>query len=518
MDSSSKQPGTPAAQQWRSRPGVSRAIRLAVLVLPTVASLAVWLLLDRLLPRPTSAVASVTWWLLATAGSLATLTIGVRLARRLLPLASLLELSLVFPDRAPQRFAVARTSWRVRDVQQRLDEARERGTVGTDLTFAQDMLVLVTALSVHDRKTRGHSERVRVFTDMLADECRLPDEDRARLRWASLLHDVGKMQVPADILNKPGRPTPDEWAVLQRHPADGARMIAPLASWLGPWALAVEQHHERWDGTGYPRRLAGEDISLGGRIVAVADAFETMTAARPYKRPMSVAAARQELVNCAGKQFDPVVVRAFLTLSVGRLWRAVGFSASVSQVPSLAAILHGLGGAGAHVAVRVVTAATALGLAAGGATMMPAHRSDPTPRANTPGSIRALAPVTPPDSAAEMISTATSTAGGGGGAAAPSSSAVPFPERSTVYESATPVPSPGPVLTTGPGGTRTVIVPLGSGNPPSVAVSPPPLLAPTPVQPPVLSPALVPAAALTAPLQPAVPRLLGPRIPQLPGL
>jgi HD domain-containing protein len=324
---------------------------------------------------------------------------------------------------------------------------------------------------------------VRVFTDMLADECRLADEDRSRLRWASLLHDVGKMHVPADILNKPGRPTREEWEVLQRHPADGARMIAPLASWLGPWALAVEQHHERWDGTGYPRRLAGEAISLGGRIVAVADAFETMTAARPYKRAMTVAAARQELVNCSGKQFDPVVVRAFLTLSVGQLWRAVGFSASVSQVPSLAAILRGLGGAGAQVAVRAVTVATALGLAAGGAAMTPAHPS------------------------------------GEGGAAAPSSSAVPFPGQSTVYEPATPVPSPGSVLTTGPGGTTTVIVPLGSSDPASVAVSPPQLLAPTPVQAPSLTPALAPAAAaLSAPLQPAVPRLPGSRIPLLPGL
>ncbi|MDB5064841.1 MAG: metal dependent phosphohydrolase [Chloroflexi bacterium] len=520
MDSNIKQPGTPAAQQWRSRPGLSRMIRLAVLVIPTVASLAVFLLLERLLPRPAGGVATVTWWLLTTAGSLATLTIGVRLMPRLLPLASLLELSLVFPDRAPRRFAVARSSWRVRDVQQRLDEARERGAVGADLSHAQDMLTLVAALSVHDRKTRGHSERVRVFTDMIADECRLPDEDRALLRWASLLHDVGKIHVPVDILNKPGRPTADEWEVLQRHPADGARMIAPLASWLGPWALAVEQHHERWDGTGYPRRLAGEDISLGGRVVAVADAFETMTAARPYKRAMSVAAARQELVDCSGKQFDPVVVRAFLTLSVGQLWRVVGFGAWVAQVPSLAAILEGLGGAGAHVAARTATAATALGLAAGGAAaMVPAHRTDPTPRVSASGSIRALGPVSPAGSTEEASSTATPPAGGGGAASA-TSSAVPSSGRSPVHGPATPVPFPAPGVTAGPGGSSTVIVPLGNSAPESVAVSSPLQgLTPTLTQGPISTLALIPPVpSLAAPLPPAGPGLLGRKLPLLPGL
>jgi hypothetical protein len=504
VDSNTRQPGTPAAQQWRSRPGLSRVIRLAVLVIPTVASLTVCLLLERLLPRPAGGVATVTWWLLTTAGSLATLAIGVRLMPRLLPLASLLDLSLVFPDRAPRRFAVARSSWRVRDVQQRLDEARERGAVGTDLSHAQDMLTLVAALSVHDRKTRGHSERVRVFTDMIADECRLPDEDRALLRWASLLHDVGKIHVPVDILNKPGRPTADEWEVLKRHPTDGARMIAPLASWLGPWALAVEQHHERWDGTGYPGRLAGEDISLGGRVVAVADAFETMTAARPYKRAMSVAAARQELVSCSGKQFDPVVVRAFLTLSVGQLWRVVGFGAWVAQVPTLATVLDSLGGAGAHVAARTVTAATALGLAAGGATVIPAQRADPAPRVSAPGPIRALGPLSWDKGTDGAGSPATPPAAGDGAMAGASSDAVPSPLTFPVREPATPVPSPGSLVTAGPGGSGTVIVPLGSSAPETVGVSPPQGLPPLPTQGPIEPPAL--------------PWLPGGRIPLLPGL
>ncbi len=99
---------------------------------------------------------------------------------------------------------------------------------------------------------------------------------------------------------------------------------SPLLPWLGPWGDAIEQHHERFGGGGYPRSLAGEEISLAARIVSVADSFEVMTAARSYKKPMSVPAARRELAACAGEQFDPAIVRAFLNVSLGRLWWTVG--------------------------------------------------------------------------------------------------------------------------------------------------------------------------------------------------
>jgi HD domain len=347
----------------------------------------------------------------------------------------------------------------------------------TDLGCAREMLGLVAALSVHDRRTRGHSERVRIFTDMLADELGLPEEARSRLRWASLLHDVGKIHVPADVLNKPARPTAHEWEVLQRHPADGARMIAPLMSWLGPWALAVEQHHERWDGTGYPRRLAGEEISLGGRVVAVADAFETMTAARPYKRALSVAAARQELVACSGGQFDPVVVRAFLTISLGRLWRVVGIGAWVSQVPTFATVLDGLGRAGVHVAARGATAATALGLVAGGAALAPPSSPHPTASAGDPGPVAAGGPLSQPGIAADGVGTdAPSPAGGGGGNRA-SSSPTPTGRATPLPGPATPTPPTGLWTTAGHLGvsTRTALSPgdgLGPVAPPAVPVRP----------------------------------------------
>ena len=159
---------------------------------------------------------------------------------------------------------------------------------------------------------------------------------------AAMLHDIGKLTVPAEVLNKKGSLNPTEWEVIRRHPEEGARLIDPLRPWLGPWALAVEQHHERWDGSGYPHGLVGGQISLGGRIVAVADAFETMTTARPYQRPMSVTAARAELVRCAGSQFDPAVVRAFLNVSMGRCWRAVGVASLVAQFPLISPIRSAL--------------------------------------------------------------------------------------------------------------------------------------------------------------------------------
>ena len=204
---------------------------------------------------------------------------------------------------------------------------------------AANIITLVAAITAHDRRTRGHSERVRAFNDLIAEEMHLPEQDRERLRWAALLHDVGKIDTPVSILNKPGPLSEGEWREVYRHPENGARITAPIHGWLGPWAAAIEQHHERWDGTGYPNGLAGGKISLGARIVAVADAYDVMTSPRPYRRAMGARAAREELaVGAAGSQFDPAVVRAFLTISLGRLRRIVGPIAWLLQFPILASM------------------------------------------------------------------------------------------------------------------------------------------------------------------------------------
>jgi hypothetical protein len=113
----------------------------------------------------------------------------------------------------------------------------------------------------------------------------------------------------------------------------GMRLIGPLAAWLGPQAKTIEDHHEHYAGDGYPDGIGGEEISMGGRIVSVADAYETMTASRSYKKPLSAAAAREELSRCAGKQFDPGVVRAMMNISLGRLWWRVGVLSWLAQIP-----------------------------------------------------------------------------------------------------------------------------------------------------------------------------------------
>ena len=161
-------------------------------------------------------------------------------------------------------------------------------------------MALAGALNAHDRMTRGHTERVRAYTLMIGEELHLPKADLDRLHWAGLVHDIGKLEVPPSILNKPGRPDEDEWEILKQHPAAAVRLLEPLRPWLGEWADAASQHHERWDGKGYPFGLAGEQISLSGRIVAVADAFDVMTSVRSYKKAMTPEAARAELLRCAG--------------------------------------------------------------------------------------------------------------------------------------------------------------------------------------------------------------------------
>jgi hypothetical protein len=152
---------------------------------------------------------------------------------------------------------------------------------------------------------------------------------------------------------------------MKNHPLEGAKFTAPLAGWLGQWASTIAEHHERYDGAGYPYGLAGEGISLGGRIVAVADCYDTMTSVRSYKRAMTPEAARAELAACAGAQFDPHVVRAFLDVSIGHLRPAAGPLAwlgsvpFVDSIPRLGQAVSALGRAGA--ASVVVAGAVTVG-------------------------------------------------------------------------------------------------------------------------------------------------------------
>lgn len=346
---------------WERRPGLSRALKAAVFAVPAAASFAVALLLSQLLPRGNSVATHVLAVLVVAAASLVTLLLVERVTRRLLPLAALLNLSLIFPDKAPARFAVARRRGRPGDVRDSVLKAQQSGRPEDALRMGT-VIELVLALSVHDRASRGHSERVRVLTEMIAKELNLPESARNRLCWAALLHDIGKLAVPATLLNNKNKPTAEEWEVLHRHPAEGALLVGPLLPWLGEWGLAVAQHHERFDGTGYPNNLKGQEISLAARIVAVADTYEVITAPRPYQPPRSVVAARKELVRVAGTQLDPAIVRAFLNISVGSLWKTIGIAAWIGQIPTLAR----LSSWGSWASTAGVAATTATVIAASG--------------------------------------------------------------------------------------------------------------------------------------------------------
>ncbi|HEX3482309.1 MAG TPA: HD domain-containing phosphohydrolase [Kofleriaceae bacterium] len=177
--------------------------------------------------------------------------------------------------------------------------------------FQQTVAGFAQALEESDIYTRGHSDRVANFSGILATGLTLPDAEIRRIVQAGVMHDVGKIGVRYDMLNKPGKLTPEEVAVFRQHPEKGKRILDPVPCLHGLidgcWC-----HHEWFDGGGYPRGLRGHDIPLVGRIVAIADAYDAMTSDRAYRRALPHEVAISEIERCAGTQFDPELAEAFV--------------------------------------------------------------------------------------------------------------------------------------------------------------------------------------------------------------
>ena len=310
--------------EWKSRRAVSVVIRVLIVLVPIAVSVVAGIVVGHLLPRPRWLPYRLLWWAVVFATSALAYWGTDRLVHRLLPLAALLELSLLFPGEVPRRLSVALRAGSVKHLPVLLEEAQRAGVENDPDRVAKAIVTLVGALSTHHKPTRRHSERVRAYTELIAGQLHLRAPDVHRLRWAALLHDIGKMKVPVDVLGSTGSLDSDEWERIRRHPIDGAQLIQPLGGFLGSWAATVKQHHERYDGRGYPDGLVGDGICLGGRIVAVADTFDAMTTRRSYGEARNAATARLELAGLSGRQFDPAIVRAFLEIPLGSLRWAYG--------------------------------------------------------------------------------------------------------------------------------------------------------------------------------------------------
>ncbi|MBI3242131.1 MAG: response regulator [Chloroflexi bacterium] len=176
--------------------------------------------------------------------------------------------------------------------------------------YKDSLTVLANAIETRDSYTRGHVERVSTYAVTIARELGCTDQELADIEFGAILHDIGKIAVSESILTKPGALTETERHELYKHPETGAAMVRDI-SYLVSAIPAIQHHHERFDGAGYPGKLAGDSIPLTARVLAVADAFDAITSNRPYRRARSLAEATIEIHKEAGRQFDPRVVNAF---------------------------------------------------------------------------------------------------------------------------------------------------------------------------------------------------------------
>lgn len=208
----------------------------------------------------------------------------------------------------------------------------DRAVGSLEAAYRMTLKALTAALETRDHETHGHSERVVSFSLRLGRELGLGAERLTALEFGALLHDIGKIGVPDAILRKPAALDGDEWARMRMHPLYGQRILEGIEFLQGA-SRVVAEHHEQWDGSGYPQGLRGGEIDLNARIFAVADAFDAMTSDRVYRRGRSYEAALAELEDYAGRQFDPQVVAAFKRVPCGEWDEIRRRSLEVQQEP-----------------------------------------------------------------------------------------------------------------------------------------------------------------------------------------
>ena len=194
-------------------------------------------------------------------------------------------------------------------------------------------LVLGDVVGADDSYTGEHSQGVVALAMDVGSALKLDADQRRNLEFGALLHDVGKVAIPKEIINKPGTLDPHEWAIVKTHTVEGQRMLDRVGGFMRDVGLIVRSHHERWDGGGYPDGLSGEDIPLEARIVSCCDAWNAMTTTRSYRDAMPTATAVAEMRRCAGAQFDPRVVDALLE----RVLHSAHSGAAHEPPPALAA-------------------------------------------------------------------------------------------------------------------------------------------------------------------------------------
>ena len=195
------------------------------------------------------------------------------------------------------------------DLDRRLKQASEH----LKDAYQDAVTMLSFACEGKDEDTGFHVQRVQHFTEALAREMGLAEEASRHMGVMSILHDIGKLNIPDSILKKPAKLNPEEWSIMQKHPEHGVRILGANPFYEVAREIAGG-HHENWDGSGYPQQLAGETIPFSARVVKVTDVFDALTSHRPYKEPWPIEAALNILREQSGKQFDPDIIAAFLRL------------------------------------------------------------------------------------------------------------------------------------------------------------------------------------------------------------